>query len=81
MGIMLLVLLFMWFYLYRTQKKQQKQREELFASLKPGDSVVTIGGLHGIIHKINEEKQCVEIDCEGGIFEFDKASIRTVNKW
>ncbi len=51
-----LILLFVIFYfmLIRPQQKQQKKRQELLGSLKKGDRVVTIGGIHGAIKDIDE---------------------------
>ncbi len=51
-----LILLFVVFYflLIRPQQKQQKQRKEMLSSLKKGDRVVTIGGIHGVIKEIDD---------------------------
>lgn len=52
-----LILLFVIFYflLIRPQQKNQKKRQELLASLKKGDRVVTIGGIHGVIKEISDD--------------------------
>jgi preprotein translocase subunit YajC len=51
-----LILLFVIFYflLIRPQQKSQKKRQEMLKSLKKGDRVVTIGGIHGVIKEIDE---------------------------
>lgn len=56
-GFIPLILLFVIFYflLIRPQQKQQKQRKEMLSSLKKGDRVVTIGGIHGVIKEIDEK--------------------------
>ncbi|EHZ0460792.1 preprotein translocase subunit YajC [Enterococcus faecalis] len=77
MLIMLLVIVAMYFYLFRTQKKQQKERQDFLNNLQPGDAVVTIGGLHGVISEISSNKKKVTLDCEGALFDFDQQSIRT----
>ena len=77
MLIMLLVIVAMYFYLFRTQKKQQKERQDFLSNLQPGDAVVTIGGLHGVISEISSDKKKVTLDCEGALFDFDQQSIRT----
>lgn len=46
--------------------------------MKVGDSVVTIGGLHGVISEINNNDKTVTLDCEGIYLVFDRSSIRTV---
>lgn len=62
----------------RSQKKQQQERQNLLDSMKSGDEVVTIGGLHGVVSEIDNEKRTVVIDCEGIFLEYDRAAIKTV---
>ncbi|MGI6127189.1 MAG: preprotein translocase subunit YajC, partial [Planifilum sp.] len=45
----ILVLVILWFLLIRPQQKRQKERNAMLQSLKKGDKVITIGGLHGTI--------------------------------
>lgn len=81
MGAMLFPLVViggMMFFMTRSQKKQQNQRQELLNSMKPGDEVVTIGGLYGIVHEINSDKGTIVIDCEGIYLEFERNAIKTV---
>ncbi len=70
----------MYFYLFRTQKKQQKERQNFLNNLQPEDAVVTIGGLHGVISGISSDKKKVTLDCEDELFDFDQQSIRAKNK-
>ena len=39
----------------RSQKKQQQERQSLLDSMKQGDEVVTIGGLHGVVSEVDNE--------------------------
>ena len=52
-----LILLFVIFYflLIRPQQKHQKKRQEMLKSLRKGDKVVTIGGIHGLIKEISDD--------------------------
>lgn len=50
-----------YFLLYRPQKKEQQKRASLLNSLKKGDKVVTIGGLHGVIVSINEKTAVLQV--------------------
>ncbi|WP_438736361.1 preprotein translocase subunit YajC [Enterococcus sp. AZ107] len=59
------------------KKKQQKERQDFLNNLQPGDTVVTIGGLHGVISEISSDKKKITLDCEGALFDFDQQSIRT----
>lgn len=78
MIFMLVALVAMWFFMSRSQKKQQQERKNLLENMKAGDEVVTIGGLHGVLSEVNTEKSTVIIDCEGIFLEFDRSAIRTV---
>lgn len=78
MLFMLVALVAMWFFMSRSQKKQQQERKNLLENMKAGDEVVTIGGLHGVLSEVNTEKSTVIIDCEGIFLEFDHSAIRTV---
>ena len=50
-----------YFMMIRPQKKQQKQRREMMESLKVNDSVVTIGGIHGKIVKIKDDRVTLKL--------------------
>ncbi len=52
--LLFMVLLF-YFILYRPQKRQQKRRQEMFASLKKNTKVVTVGGVYGTITEIKDD--------------------------
>ena len=81
MGAMLFPLIIvggMMFFMTRSQKKQQNQRQELLNSMKTGDEIVTIGGLYGVVHEVNSDKGTVIIDCEGIYLEFERNAIKTV---
>jgi preprotein translocase subunit YajC len=44
-----------YFVLIRPQKKKQQSRTQMLNTLKKGDKIVTIGGLHGTILEITNE--------------------------
>ncbi|MBM7712394.1 preprotein translocase subunit YajC [Enterococcus xiangfangensis] len=78
MIILLVLMLGMFFMMNRSQKKQQKERQNLLDAMKVGDGVVTIGGLHGVISEVNTSDKTVTLDCEGIYLVFDRSSIKTV---
>lgn len=77
--IILLVALF-YFMLIRPQKKQQQKHQDMMSALKPGDEVVTIGRLHGVVDEVNNENRTVVLNCEGIYLTFDLSAIASVNK-
>jgi len=64
MNIIFLVAIFgvMYFFLIRPQSKKAKEQKNFLSSLEKGDKIVTIGGIHGRITKVNENNYEVEID-------------------
>ena len=48
-----------YFFLWRPQSKKNKAHRELMGSLKPGDEVVTAGGIAGTIRKIGDNNYIV----------------------
>lgn len=68
----------MYFLLIRPQKKQQQKVQDMLDDLGLGDSVVTIGGMHGIIDEINAEAKTIVLDCEGIYLTFERRAISRV---
>jgi preprotein translocase subunit YajC len=53
---------FMYFLLIRPQRQQQRKHAQLLGSLKPGDEVVTAGGIYGEVVQLDAERVMIEID-------------------
>lgn len=49
-----------YFLLFRPQKKQQKQMDELRNSVKPGDNIMTTGGFYGVVLDVVDDTVIVE---------------------
>ena len=61
--VLLLVMFgFMYFVLIRPQRAQQRRHANLLSSLKPGDEVVTAGGIYGEVVQLDAERVMLEID-------------------
>ncbi len=75
MGGMIIVF---YFFMIRPQQKRQKEQVKFREELKPGDRVVTIGGLHGKIDSINADTVTLEVS-RGTKLTFDKSSISVEN--
>ena len=76
---LLLVVLVFWVFLIRPQQKQAKQRAEMLTALKPGDKVVTIGGICGTVSRMTDDKIYVEVS-EGVVLEMLRNSISTLEE-
>ncbi len=53
---------FMYFLLIRPQRQQQRKHAELLSALKPGDEVITAGGIYGEVVQLDAERVMLEID-------------------
>ena len=76
---LLLVVVVFWMFLIRPQQKQAKQRTEMLAALKPGDKVITIGGICGTVSRMTDDKIYVEVS-EGVVLEMLRNSISTLEE-
>lgn len=66
-----------YFLLIRPQQKRQKAVVAMQSNLQKNDHVVTIGGLHGIIDSIDENKVVIKSG-DGSRLTFDRNAIREV---
>jgi len=65
------------FMAMRKQRQRQNEMQSLQNSLQPGDSIVTAGGVHGVVRGTAEKSVDLEI-AQGVVVTFDKmAVIRT----
>ncbi len=62
-GLLVIVALFVvfWLLLIRPQRRRQRAQDEMIASLRVGDEIVTAGGLYGDIKAIEGDEVYVEI--------------------
>jgi len=74
----LLMLVIFYFLLIRPQQKRTKQVKEMQNNLQKGDSIITIGGLHGTVDAIDENT--VVLTCNSSKLTFDRAAIREVKQ-
>ena len=58
---MLLILLVVYFFMIRPQINRHKEDEKFQSGLKKGDKIITIGGIHGKVNGIKEDKVIIEI--------------------
>lgn len=81
-SLIMMVLLFggMYFLMIRPQKKKEKEIKAMRDSLAVGDEVITIGGIHGKIVKINDEIVSLEMPFAKQRINFSKWAIATVAK-
>ncbi|MCE1189978.1 MAG: preprotein translocase subunit YajC [Ignavibacteria bacterium] len=68
-----------YFMIIRPQQKRQKEHKDMLSKLDKGTKVVTNSGIHGSIHKVDDEKGTIELVIADGVkVTFEKASIAAV---
>ncbi|MBS3977399.1 MAG: preprotein translocase subunit YajC [Syntrophomonadaceae bacterium] len=60
-GYLLIFFAIIYFMMIRPQQKQQKQRREMLSKLRTNDHIVTIGGVHGRITRLKEDRLSLRI--------------------
>jgi preprotein translocase subunit YajC len=75
-GILMIVAIVVIFYFFmiRPQQKRQKDIQKAREAMKPGDKVVTAGGIYGKVKEISDKYMVLEI-AEGIRVRIDKASV------
>ncbi len=60
MGLLLVVMIAMFFFTSRSNKKQEREAQNMRDSLQVGDEITTIGGIIGKVVSIKEETLVLE---------------------
>ena len=69
----LLAVLF-WLFVIRPQRRRAADQAELLATLRPGNEVLTAGGLYGTVRRVEEDAVVLEV-APGTELRFDKRAI------
>ena len=59
--MMLAIFLIFYFILIRPQQRQQKERKDMIANLKFGDTVLTTSGMYGKIIGVSDQTVTIEV--------------------
>ena len=55
----------LWAFLIRPQRRKQQEQQQLLASVEPGDEILTVGGIYGIVTEIDDEDDLIVEIAEG----------------
>jgi preprotein translocase subunit YajC len=59
--LILLVLFIVWLFLVRPQRRRRQAQEAMIDQLRPGDEVITAGGLFAHVVRVVEDEVTVEL--------------------
>ena len=78
-GMIVLMLVAMYFLMIRPQKKQEKEQNNMRNNLQVGDEITTIGGIIGKIVSIKDETLVLETSRDGTKIRILKSAVRNVD--
>ena len=70
----------LWVLLIRPQKRKQAEQQQLLSGIEPGDEILTVGGIFGIVHEINEDDELVVEIAEGIRVRIARRAVAGVEK-
>ncbi len=68
-----------YFFMYKPQKKQDKEAQDMRNNLQVGDEITTIGGIIGKIVSIKDETMVIETTRDATKIRLLKSAVRTVD--
>lgn len=77
--MMIVLVIFMYFGVFRPQQKKQKEHAKMLESLDKNDEVITAGGVHATVVSVSDKTVSLRI-AEGVKIEIEKDSISRVSK-
>jgi preprotein translocase subunit YajC len=65
-SLIIIVALFavLWFVMIRPQRAKQQKQRALLSSVEPGDEILTVGGIYGIVQEIEDEEDGADLIVE-----------------
>jgi len=66
-----------YFLIIRPQSKKRKETEKMLSSIKKGDRVVTIGGLHGTVQNVRDTTVILKVD-DNVKLEFLRSAVSSI---
>ncbi len=69
------IILVFWLFMIRPQAKKAKVQKQFIADLQKGDKIVTIAGIHGVVHKLNDDNT-IQLEVNPGSYiKIEKSAI------
>lgn len=72
--MMVVIIAIFYFFMIRPQQKKQKDIQKAREAMKPGDRIVTAGGIYGKIKEIGDTYMLIEVS-DGVRIRIDKSSV------
>ena len=72
-----LIIVVFYFLVIRPQNRKQKDAKKMLESIRKGDRVVTIGGMHGFVESVKDDAVVLKVD-DNVKLKFNKSAIQQV---
>jgi preprotein translocase subunit YajC len=69
-----LIFIIFYFFMIRPQQKKEKELKAFRAEIKNGDSIITVGGIHGKVVESKESNVVIETE-DGGKLRIERSCI------
>ncbi len=76
-GLIVLMIVAMYFLMIRPQRKRQKEEQQMRNSLRVGDEITTIGGICGRVLQVKEDSLVIETGADRSKMTIKKWAIQT----
>lgn len=77
-GYLVVMVLVFYFLIMRPQQKREKETRRMLNDMRPGDEVITIGGIKGHIVTIKEDSVIIETGANKTKLTFEKGAVKSV---
>jgi preprotein translocase subunit YajC len=77
-GEIALMILVVYFIVFRPIQRQKKQQQEMLGQLKAGDNVVTSGGIVGTITSVDTETIVLRVKPDNLKLQFSRSAVSAV---
>ncbi len=72
-----LIFVVFYFFIIRPQRKREDQRKQMISAVQKGDKIVTAGGIHATVIKVEDTSVLAQVD-ENVKLRFEKSAISAV---
>ena len=72
-----LIIVVFYFLVIRPQNRKQKDAKRMLESVRKGDRVVTVGGMHGFVESVKDDAVVLKVD-DNVKLKFNKSAISQV---
>lgn len=79
-GLLAVVMIAMYFFTIRPQRKREKELKKQVDAMAVGDSIVTIGGVVGTVANIIDDNVTITTSVAHTMLTFKKSAISTIGK-